>query len=420
MKRSHLPFGLERKWLLPLIGSSVSSLILLLIFTLGHGKASSRTDFSSLERISTVSDRNPPFHGDGLGLPKLPRFAYLISGSKGDVLRLKRLLQATYHPRNYYLLHLDLEASENERLELAKYVKSDAVLQEFNNVRVVGKANRITYKGPTMIACTLHAVAILLKLAKEWDWFINLSAEDYPLFSQDDLLHIFSYLPRELNFLEHTSNIGWKEHQRARPIIIDPGLYHSKKSGVFSAKEKRAVPSSFKVFIGSAWVVLTRSYLEYCVWGWDNLPRTLLMYYTNFMSSPEGYFHTVICNSKDYQNTTVNQDLHYIRWDNPPKQHPINLTSEHFDDMVQSGAPFARKFAKEDPVLDRIDQELLKRSEGRFTPGGWCTGTSLLGRDPCAIYGNPEVIKPTVNSKRLEKLMVKLLDPENFRSKQCK
>lgn len=26
-----------------------------------------------------------------------------------------------------------------------------------------------------------------------------------------DLLHIFSYLPRDLNFLEHTSNIGWKE-----------------------------------------------------------------------------------------------------------------------------------------------------------------------------------------------------------------
>lgn len=26
-----------------------------------------------------------------------------------------------------------------------------------------------------------------------------------------DLLHIFSYLPRDLNFLEHSSNIGWKE-----------------------------------------------------------------------------------------------------------------------------------------------------------------------------------------------------------------
>lgn len=86
---------------------------------------------------------------------------------------------------------------------------------------------------------------------------------------------------------------------------------------------------------GSAWVVLTKSFLEFCVWGWDNLSRTLLMYYTNFVSSPEGYFHTVICNHKDYQNTTINHDLRYIRWDNPPKQHPVFLKLEHFDDMVQ-------------------------------------------------------------------------------------
>jgi hypothetical protein len=36
-----------------------------------------------------------------------------------------------------------------------------------------------------MIACTLHAIAILLKQAKDWDWFVNLSASDYPLVSQD-------------------------------------------------------------------------------------------------------------------------------------------------------------------------------------------------------------------------------------------
>lgn len=39
-------------------------------------------------------------------------------------------------------------------------------------------------------------------------------------------------------------------NQRARPIVIDPGLYHSKKSGVFWAKEKRSLPASFKLFTG--------------------------------------------------------------------------------------------------------------------------------------------------------------------------
>lgn len=40
-------------------------------------------------------------------------------------------------------------------------------------------------------------------------------------------------------------------NQRARPIIIDPGLYHTKKSGVFWAKERRSMPASFKLFMGT-------------------------------------------------------------------------------------------------------------------------------------------------------------------------
>ncbi|VVA22615.1 PREDICTED: beta-glucuronosyltransferase [Prunus dulcis] len=421
MKRAHA------QWLMILTATSLLFLIVLLTVTLtGHGKYSSgASDFYYEQRQFTTLDRNfgdTAENNDGdsnrLGLPKLPRFAYFISGSRGDVPQLRRLLQALYHPRNYYLLHLDLEASDAERLELAKFVKSEALIREFRNAMVIGNADLVTAKGPTMIASTLHAIAILLKRAKDWDWFINLSASDYPLMSQDELLHIFSFLPRELNFLEHTSNIGWKENQRARPIIVDPGLYHSKKSGVFWAKERRSMPASFKLFMGSTWVVLTKSFLEFCVLGWDNLPRTLLMYYTNFLSSPEGYFHTLACNHKDYQNTTVNHNLHYIRWDSPPKANPINLTLEHYNDMVQSGAPFAGSFARDDPVLDIIDKELLKRPRGQFTPGGWCLGK--LGKDPCLACGNPNAVKPTVVSKMLEKLIVKLLDSENFRPKQCK
>ncbi|GAB4833771.1 Beta-glucuronosyltransferase GlcAT14A [Ancistrocladus abbreviatus] len=145
------------------------------------------------------------------------------------------------------------------------------------------------------------------------------------------------------------------------------------------------------------------------------------MYYTNFLSSSEGYFHTVICNQKSYQNTTVNHDLRFVMWDNPPKQHPINLTLEHFSDMVQSGAPFARRFAMDDPVLDRIDREILRREDGHFVLGGWCIGNgNHVGEDPCVVYGSPDVIKPSINSRRLEKFLLQLLNPENFRSKQCK
>ncbi|XP_057533983.1 beta-glucuronosyltransferase GlcAT14C [Amaranthus tricolor] len=409
MKRPHIYNTLtNQKWRIPILLSSIFSLFL--IFSIAIHQSSSPSHHFS----STISGSSDSW------LPEIPRFAYLISGTKGEGPQVKRLLQAVYHPRNYYVIHLDLDASDEERLALAKFAKSEAVVRQFRNIMVIGKADLITSKGPTVTASILHAVAILLKNARDWDWFINLNAWDYPLVSQDDLLHIFSYLPRDLNFLDHSSDVGWKEHQRARPIIIDPGLYHVKKSGVFWAKEKRSLPSSFKLFTGSEWVVLTKSFADFCIWGWDNLPRTLLMYYTNYLSSSEGYFHTVVCNHKNYQNTTVNHDLRYMKWDNPPNQQPVNLTEKHFSDMVQSGAPFAHRFALNDPVLEKIDRDLLRRVDGHFVPGGWCLENYVQGNDPCVHFGNPDTIKPSVNTKRLEKLILQLLDPDNFRSKQCR
>lgn len=167
-------------------------------------------------------------------------------------------------------------------------------------------------------------------------------------------------------------------------------------------------------------MALSRPFIDYCIWGWDNLPRTVLMYYSNFLSSPEGYFHTVLCNAEEFRNTTVNSDLHFISWDNPPKQHPHHLTLADMTKMVDSNAPFARKFRREDPVLDKIDDELLNRGPGMATPGGWCIGSYENGSDPCAIIGDTDVIRPGPGARRLENLVTSLLSTENFRSKQCK
>ncbi|KAK9698429.1 hypothetical protein RND81_08G103500 [Saponaria officinalis] len=418
-------FGFERvKWIYPLAIGSVFSLFLLFLTTLTTPSSTthlfslhSSRSLSTLSTIFVESKLNPSPISSLVSTP--PRFAYLISGSSGDGKMLQRTLLALYHPLNQYVVHLDLASSVEERLELETFVDNYKVFKEFKNVRMIKKANLVTYRGPTMVANTLHAAAILLKDGGLWDWFINLSATDYPLVTQDDLLHTFSHLPRDLNFIDHTSDIGWKEFQRAKPIIIDPGLYQTDKADVTWVTQRRSVPTSFKLFTGSAWMVLSRQFIDYCIWGWDNLPRTVLMYYANFLSSPEGYFHTVICNAQEFKNTTVNNDLHFISWDNPPKQHPHYLTSEDMSRMVASNAPFARKFPRNDPVLDLIDSDLLSRGPGMVVPGGWCTGSTINGSDPCLVAGNPETLRPTSGADRLEKLINSLMSPEKFRPRQC-
>lgn len=114
-------------------------------------------------------------------------FAYLISASNGDSEKLKRLLLALYHPANSYLVHIDYGAPRSEHLEIARFISTHTVFQQVGNVWIVGKPNLVTYRGPTMLASTLHAMAILLKIC-QWDWFINLSASDYPLVTQDGMI----------------------------------------------------------------------------------------------------------------------------------------------------------------------------------------------------------------------------------------
>ncbi|KAL8266340.1 hypothetical protein R6Q59_003684 [Mikania micrantha] len=416
------PHTMERKWIYPVTIASIVTFFLLFLATL---TSSDGTPLLPLYRYYAgapasvfVEHKLRPIPIPVL--PPPPRFAYLISGSKLESAMLRRTLLALYHPNNRYVVHLDADSSPEERLELHHFVKNHPVFVKFGNVVMITKANLVTYRGPTMVANTLHAAAILLRGGGDWDWFINLSASDYPLVTQDDLLHTFSYLPRDLNFLDHTSKIGWKESQRAKPVIVDPGLYMTKKADVFWITQRRSVPTAFKLFTGSAWMVLSRPFIDFCIWGYDNLPRTVLMYYTNFISSPEGYFHTVVCNTHEFQNTTVNSDLHFISWDNPPKQHPHYLTMDHFEKMIDSNAPFARKFHQDDPVLDKIDSDLLFRGPEMIVPGGWCIGSSANGSDPCSVTGNITLLRPTSGAKRVGDLISSLLSGRSFRSKQCK
>ncbi|KAK3015684.1 hypothetical protein RJ639_006619 [Escallonia herrerae] len=155
--------------------------------------------------------------------------------------------------------------------------------------------------------------------------------------------------------------------------------------------------------------------------GWDNLPRTLLLYYTNFVSTPEGYFQTVICNSDYYKNTGVNHDLHYITWDTPPKQHPRLLGHKDYKRMILSNRPFARKFKHNSLVLDKIDRSILKRRNGEFTYGGWCSQDGKTHKSCSRLESeNYGVLRTGIGSRRLKTLISKLRSVQSFNRRHCK
>jgi hypothetical protein len=166
--------GAPDKWLLPLVSVSFVSLFLFL------------SALSGFSASSSLFSRLPPPSYVRRGAAAPPSFAYLLAGGKGDGRKLLRLLLAVYHPRNQYLLHLSADAPQSELAELAAAVARTApAVRAFGNVDVVGRPTAGTPMGSSGLAATLRAAAALLRLDSEWDWFVTLSAADYPLLTQD-------------------------------------------------------------------------------------------------------------------------------------------------------------------------------------------------------------------------------------------
>ncbi|CAL4902916.1 unnamed protein product [Urochloa decumbens] len=350
-----------------------------------------------------------------------PCLAYLLTGARGDGRRLLRLLLAVYHPRNRYVLHLSADASDDERRSLAAGVVAVApAAGAFENVAVVGDPTAGTPVGSSGLAGTLRAAAVLLRLHPDWDWFLTLNAADYPLVTQDDLIHALSSVPRDLNFIYHTSNIGSKEPEKVQQIIVDAGIYLSGRTNFFRATQNRPVPEAFKFFTGSPWVILNRQFIEYCVLAWENLPRILLMYFNNIIKPQEGYFQSVICNSLEFRNFTVNNDLRFMLRDDPAQTEPPFLSREHYGQMVDSGAPFARPFRENDHLLNQIDINLLKRWNHGPVPGAWCSGRKRWFSDPCSQWGDVNIVRPGPQAVKLHQYINQTLEEAKSSSNSCR
>ncbi|CAJ2656398.1 unnamed protein product [Trifolium pratense] len=362
----------------------------------------------------------------GKGYP--PVFAYWIFGTKGESKKMTRLLKAIYHPRNQYLLQLDDCSSDSERMDLALYVKSNIVFEEFGNVNVFGKSYAINKMGSSSLSASLHAIALHLKVNSDWDWFFTLSASDYPLMTQDDILHAFMILPTNINFIHYTNKTLRNEQRNMNQIVVDPSLHDEKSSSLYFAVEARDTPDAFKIFRGSPWMILTRSFMEYCVNGWDNLPRKLLMFFSNVAYPMETYFHTVLCNSQEFNNTIVDNNLIYSLFDNDPSESQL-LDMSHYDTMMEIGAAFARPFGEGELVLEKIDDLVLNRTFNGFVQGEWCSNSNLeinkttkvleIEEGMCSISGNIDVVKPGLFGIKLRTLLGEIVSSGRYKTSQC-
>jgi hypothetical protein len=256
----------------------------------------------------------------------------------------KRLFKALYHPENHYLIHLDKKAS----IEIYDDIKD--FLTDFPSTYILESEN-VVWGGYSMVQAELNGMNYLLKLNLEWDFFINLSGQDYPLKSQKI---IREYLTKNKgnNFLKIADQLA------VRPETMNRIENHFTETadGFSDITYKRAYLKDVVPYIGGQWMILTRQCCEFICNSGE--AKKFEDYYKNTLIADESFFQTVLMNTS-FDGVLINDDKRAIIWipDGDIKLRPKTFTEDDVKFLLEGDNLFARKFD------DNIDANIIDNME---------------------------------------------------------
>ncbi|WP_164464026.1 beta-1,6-N-acetylglucosaminyltransferase [Chryseobacterium sp. G0186] len=205
----------------------------------------------------------------------------------------KEMFQKIYTRDQFYLIHIDRKAKAEFTEEIQLY------LIHFPNVYILESMN-IVSGGFSMIQAELNAMEYLLNVSHDWDYFINLSGEDFPLKSQN-IIRQFLTVNNGRNYLFYYDQKFYRPDTLQRIQNHFTELTHKISSFIYKREfMKEVIP-----YIGGKWFILTR---ETCVFLTNN-KRVMDFedYYLHTLLPAESFFQTVLLNTA-FSDIIVNDD----------------------------------------------------------------------------------------------------------------
>lgn len=261
----------------------------------------------------------------------------------------KRLFETIYDPANHYLVHIDKNSGPEMDADIRDF------LQDFPNSAVLQGQNAL-WGGYSLVDAELRGMAQLLKMDANWEFFINLSGQDYPLKSQ---AHIAEFLSRHRG----KEFIKVLDQRKVRPETMSRvGKYVIEfQKRIFNTYLSRPFLKNASPYIGNQWKIVGRRFCEFVCH--DPQAARYKSFYKNTFIADEGFFQTVMMNTQEH-GEIVNDDLRMIDWvpDGDIKLRPRTFTVDDSRDLLASDCLFARKFdaTVDADILDVIDAHLLR------------------------------------------------------------
>uniref|UniRef100_F6TSW7 Xylosyltransferase 1 n=1 Tax=Ornithorhynchus anatinus TaxID=9258 RepID=F6TSW7_ORNAN len=215
--------------------------------------------------------------------------------------QLQRMFKAIYHKDHFYYIHVDKRSNYLYR----------QVLQfagQYPNVRVTSWRMATIWGGASLLTTYLQSMRDLMEMTDwPWDFFINLSAADYPIRTNDQLVAFLSRY-REMNFLKShgRDNARFIRKQGLDRLFLECDT-HMWRLG------DRKIPEGITVDGGSDWFLLNRKFVEYVTFSNDDLVTKMKQFYSYTLLPAESFFHTVLENSP-HCGSMVDNNLRITNW----------------------------------------------------------------------------------------------------------
>lgn len=259
----------------------------------------------------------------------------------------KRLFKAIHDPDNHYLVHIDKNSGPALEADLR------AFLSAYPNAAILD-GKKALWGGYSLVDAELRGMEKLLEMDAHWEFFINLSGQDFPLATQKRIkTFLAAHRGREFIKVLDQQAVRPDTMPRVRRYVVEL------RDRIIQTIFTRRFLAGATPYIGNQWMIVSRAFCQFVCH--DPSVDRYKAFYRNTFIADEGFFQTVMMNTAAH-GQIVNDDKRMIDWvpDGDIKLRPRTFTRDDAAQLTASDCLFARKFDAEvdGGILDILESHL--------------------------------------------------------------
>ncbi|XP_063151594.1 beta-1,3-galactosyl-O-glycosyl-glycoprotein beta-1,6-N-acetylglucosaminyltransferase 4 [Candoia aspera] len=306
-----------------------------------------------------------------------------------DAIMVERLIHTIYSSQNVYCIHYDQKSSNTFKHALENLAKC------FSNIFIASKLEVVQYAYISRLQADLNCLSDLLKSPVPWKYVINLCGQDFPLRSNFELVYELKRLNGG-NMLETIRPSNSKRERFTYHHELQKMPYEYMKMPVKTSISKDPPPHNIEVFVGSAYFVLCRAFVQHILG--NSYVQDFLEWSKDTYSPDEHFWATLVrapgvpgqISREAHDITDLQSKTRLVKWNYLENYLYPPCTGIHLRSVCIYGAAelrwllnyghwFANKFdSKVDPILIKCLAEKIAEKQKEWV--GFSSEKSFIPR----------------------------------------